>query len=197
MNFRRRLDRLVPEPPPARRGVLPFLKRWTIPLVGAITPVGLIVVNISVFIVKHLPEFRWTIAILAFVSGLMLNSWAGLNIYRALQRHRPDHPLVHERNQEIVLVGGMLVIIIAAFLTALFCYLGLSSEANLPNGVTFITGVVAVLVPVMLQALFRGSLRSRRRPRQTAGVSGLPSAPPSPTTQPPPLPPTLRNNAPR
>ena len=68
-------------------------------------------VNIAVFIVKNLPEFRITISILAFVSGLMLNSWAGLNIYRMLQQRRPDHPIVNERNQEIVLVVGMAVII--------------------------------------------------------------------------------------
>ena len=187
----RRLRRAAVEPAPRPHGVLPLLKRWTIPIVGAITPVGLIVVNISVFIVKHLPEFRWTIAILAFVSGLMLNSWAGLNIYRALQRRRPDHPLVNDRNQEIVLVGGMLVIIIAAFLTALFCYLGLSSEADLPNGVTFITGVVAVLVPIVLQAVFRGSLRPRRRDQRTVagGVGGLPPTPPGASS--PPLPPSL------
>ncbi|HKR99364.1 MAG TPA: hypothetical protein VJU79_07600 [Candidatus Dormibacteraeota bacterium] len=158
------------------------LKRWIIPAVGAVTPIGLIVVNISVFIVKHLSEFRWTIAILAFVSSLMLNSWAGLNIYRVIQHRRPDHALVHERNQEVVLVGGMGVIIALAFLTALFCYLGLSSEANLPNGVTFITGVAAILLPFVAQAAFRQATRRSRRDH--ANVSYTPGMPPTP-----PLPP--------
>lgn len=192
----RRLGSAIPEPPERTGRRRDFLKRWTIPIVGAVTPVGLIVVNISAFIVKHLAEFRWTIAILAFVSSLMLNSWAGLNIYRTFQRRRPDHPLVHERNQEIVLVLGMLLIIVAAFLTALFCYLGLSSEANLPNGITFITGVVAILVPIVLQAFFRGSLRRQRRHDQVKTVGGLPPGPP-PASQPPPLPPSLRDQAPR
>ena len=61
------------------------LKRWTIPIIGALTPLALIVVNIAVFIVDNLTQFRWTITILAFVSGLMLNSWTALNIYRVLQ----------------------------------------------------------------------------------------------------------------
>jgi small-conductance mechanosensitive channel len=177
---------------PHRRGPRAFLKRWMIPIIGAVTPVGLIVVNISVFIVKHLAEFRWTIAILAFVSSLMLNSWAGLNIYRAFQRRRPDHALMSERNQELVLIGGMAIIIAAAFLTALFCYLGLSSEAALPNGVTFITGVVAVLVPVLLQAIFRGSLRVPRRDRSR--VSSVGALPPT-TSANPPLPPPLGDPA--
>ena len=187
----RRLGSAIPEPPQRTGKRRDFLKRWTIPIVGAVTPVGLIVVNISVFIAKHLPEFRWAIAILAFVSSLMLNSWAGLNIYRTLQRRKPDHPLVQERNQEIVLVLGMLAVIIAAFLTALFCYMGLSSEAELPNGVTFITGVVAVLVPIVLQAFFRGTIRRDRKRTQTTSVGGLPPTPPS-TAQPPPAPPPYR-----
>jgi hypothetical protein len=164
-----------------------WLKRWMIPLIGAVTPVGLIVVNISVFIVKHLEQFRWTIAVLAFVSSILLNSWAGLNVYRVIQRRRPDHALVHERNQEVVLVGGMGVIIIIAFLTALFCYLGLSSQANLPNGVTFITGVVAILIPFVGQTLFRRGLRSPRRERTP--VMYTPGVPPTPPAAPPMAPP--------
>ncbi len=188
----RRRGRLAESEDRIRRGLGPWLKRWTIPIVGAVTPVALIVVNISVFIAKHLAEFRWTIAILAFVSSIMLNSWAGLNIYRVLQRRRPDHSLVREHNQEIVLVGGMAVIIAAAFLTALFCYLGLSSEQNLPNAVTFITGVVAVAVPILLQFLFRRGVRTRRADRgspaaYTPGFSG--ASPPGPLPPPSPSPP--------
>src|SRR5207244_4026533 len=130
-----------------------------IPIIGALTPIGLIVVNISVFIVRHLSEFRWSISILAFVSGIMLNSWAALNVYRVLQRRRPDHALVKESNQELVLVGGMALVIAAAFLTALFCYMGLSSQQDLPNAVTFLTGAAAFLVPILLQLVFRRGLR--------------------------------------
>src|SRR5215472_18812255 len=101
----RHIDRVVPEPSEGDgHGLLPFLKRWTIPIIGALTPLGLIAVNISVFVVKNLAEFRWGITILAFVSSVMLNSWAALNIYRTFQRRAPDHALVSDRNQELVLV---------------------------------------------------------------------------------------------
>src|SRR6202043_2755940 len=151
MRIRRRRPSDFVTADPERRGVSAFLKRWTIPIIGALTPTALIVVNIAVFIVKNLTEFRWTISILAFVSGVMLNSWAGLNIYRMLQQRRPGHAIVSERNQEIVLVVGMAVVIIAAFLTALFCYLGLSNVNDLPNGTTFFTGVFAAAVPILLR----------------------------------------------
>jgi hypothetical protein len=195
MPFRRRRPSGIVTADPERKGVGAFLKRWTIPIIGALTPTALIVVNIAVFIVKNLTEFRWTITILAFVSGLMLNSWAGLNIYRMLQQRRPDHAIVSERNQEVVLVLGMAVIIIAAFLTALFCYLGLSDLAHLPNGLTFFTGVLSAAVPLLLRAAFhRGVPRGRGRgSSQVSTVSGLP---PGGT----PLPPTsgsMRETIPR
>jgi hypothetical protein len=167
-----------------RRGLGPFLRQHTIPIIGAVTPVGLIVVNIAAFIVRHLSEFRWTIAVLAFVSSIMLNSWAGLNIYRVVRRRRPEHALVHDRNQEVVLVGGMAVIIAIAFLTALFCYLGLNNPNDLPNGATFITGLLAFLVPILLQALFRRAYGRDRGDRSSlTSVGGLPSV--SAPTHPP------------
>lgn len=192
---RRSADQVIEDP--ERRGLGPWLKRWTIPIIGAVTPLALIVVNIAAFIVEHLTQFRWTITILAFVSGIMLNSWTALNIYRVLQARRPDHPLVHERNQEVVLVVGMGAVVVFAFVTALFCYLGLSDPKNLPNGLTFFTGFFAAAIPIFLRAAFRrGAPRGRGRGRgqpQTTNVAGLPpGAMPSPPTSA-----TMRDTIPR
>src|ERR1035437_4727299 len=87
---------------PRRAGVAAGLRRWTIPAIGALTPVGLIVVNIAAFIVHHLAEFRLGISVLAFVSGLMLNSWTALKIYRIAKLRFPNHDSLHDRNQEVV-----------------------------------------------------------------------------------------------
>jgi hypothetical protein len=184
MRFRRRRPSDFVTAEPDNTGVGAFLKRWTIPIIGALTPTALIVVNIAVFVVKNLTEFRWTITILAFVSGLMLNSWAGLNIYRMLRQRRPDHAIVRERNQEIVLVLGMAVIIIAAFLTALFCYLGLSNYNNLPNGLTFFTGIFSAAVPILLRAAFHRGL-PRGRGRGGTPVSTISALPPGGAPSPP------------
>ncbi len=172
------------------RGLVPFLKRWTIPVIGAITPVGLIIVNIAAFIVKHLSEFRWSITAAAFISSMMLNSWFALNIYRVVQRRRPEHSLVQERNQEMVLVGGMAVVIVFSVLAALFCYWGLSDPASLPNAATFVSGALAIVIPIVLQGVFGRESRRLRRgngggmpTRVTPGPRGTPGsgAPPAPT----------------
>ncbi len=163
MPFGRRRSRNRADVEPERRGAAAFLKRWTIPIIGAVTPVSLIVVNIAAFIIQHLTQFQWTITILAFVSGIMLNSWTALNIYRVLQARRPDNAIVNERNQEVVLVAGMGAVIVLAFLTALFCYLGLAKQSQLPNGLTFFTGFFAMAIPILLRAAFRrgGTPRGR------------------------------------
>jgi hypothetical protein len=162
------------------RGLVPFLKRWMIPIIGAITPVGLIVVNIAAFIVKHLSEFRWSITVAAFVSSMLLNSWFALNLYRLLKRRRPDHTLVQERNQEVVMVIGVAAVLIASVLAALFCYWGLNDPNSLPNGATFFSGAVAILLPIVLQAYF-ARMRARNgaagNPRVSAGPRGTQATP--------------------
>ena len=138
-----------------------FWRRWLVPMIGAITPVGLIIVNIAAFIVHHLQGFRLIIAVLAFISGLMLNSWTALRVFQVLRTRAPDHGLVQERNQELVIIGGMAIVIVGAGATAWFCYQGLASDSNLPNPITFITGVVAVLIPVGIREFSNRILRRR------------------------------------
>lgn len=173
-----------------RRTAAEQLRRWTIPTIGALTPVGLIVVNIAAFIVHHLAEFRWTISVLAFVSGVLLNSWAALKIYRVARSRRPNSALLSERNQELVLVGGLAIIIGVSFVTALFCYQGLSSEKNLPNSTTFITGVVAIAIPLVLQAIVTRIGEAPPALRRRRGARSLPD--PGDHLPPPPPPITWR-----
>lgn len=140
---------------------------------------GLIVVNIAAFIVQHLYEFRWTITILAFVSGLMLDSWTAVNMYRVLRQRFPHHAWVQEHNQSVVLMAGMLFVIVASAVTALFCYRGLN-EQNLPNVTTFVTGVVAIVVPIVLQAFFGQRLGDSGDRTYSDGGGAFPRSHPGP-----------------
>lgn len=129
----------------------------------------LIVVNIAVFVVRHLQQFRWTITALAFVSGIMLNSWMALNIYRAVRKRLPNHPLTQDHNQELVLVLGMAGVTVSAVVSAVFCYRGLGEEADLPNKLTFLTGAISIAIPIVLSAFFK---------REVAGDRGEPNVSP-------------------
>ncbi|MDQ6846505.1 MAG: hypothetical protein M3019_02815 [Candidatus Dormibacteraeota bacterium] len=162
---------------PRRRGVAAQLRRWTIPVIGAVTPIGLIIVNIAAFIVHNLAQFRLGISVLAFVSGVMLNAWTALKIYRVAKIRFPHFGPLEESNQEVVLMIGMALIIGISFVEALFCYQGLSNEKNLPNAPTFILGVVAIAIPILLQGLF-GRLLGDRNDSADQRVDGYPLPPP-------------------
>lgn len=164
---------------PRRRGVGAQLRRWTIPVIGAVTPIGLIIVNIAAFIVHNLAQFRLGISVLAFVSGVMLNAWTALKIYRVAKTRFPHFGPLEDSNQEVVLMIGMALIIGISFVEALFCYQGLSNEKNLPNAPTFILGVVAIAIPILLQGLF-GRLLGDRGDAADERVDGYPLPPPAP-----------------
>ena len=134
-------------------------RRWTIPIIGGITPVGLIVVNIAAFIIHHLAEFRLGITLCAFVSGVMLGSYQALNAYRVVKRRLPEADLLSESNEEMALLIGMLVVILFSAGTAFLCWEGLSSDKNLPNGLTFLGGAIGIAIPIVSQLYFRKALR--------------------------------------
>jgi len=46
-------------------------------VVGVFTPLGVLAVNGSAFLMRHLPETRLVLAFAALLSGLLLNSLAG------------------------------------------------------------------------------------------------------------------------
>ena len=115
-------------------------------------------VNVAAFIVHHLAEFRLGITICAFVSGLLLGSYQALNAYRIFKRKTPGADLVSESNEEMVLVIGMVAVIIFSAVTALFCWLGLASDKNLPNAMTFIGGAIGIAIPIVSQMYYRRAL---------------------------------------
>ena len=136
-------------------------RRWAIPIIGAITPILLIVVNIAAFIVHHLSGFRLIITISAFVSGLLLGSWQALNAYRVVRERVPDGAIFHKTNEDLVLVSGMTMVILVSFLVAFACYQGLADEKQLPNLLTFVGGAGGIAMPILQSLFFRRVLGRR------------------------------------
>ena len=184
---------------PRRRSTLgtigAFLRRWTIPIIGGVTPVGLILINVAVWINDHLQTLRWVIAVAAFLSGMILNSWWVLQVYRWVQQRWPHWSVVDHRNQEMALVGGMAGVTVFSFLSALFCYIGLGDTRNLPNRATFLYGAFQIALPFVAKVYFefaeRRAVVKRRHdegqgtewaqaPRPAAGASLSAGTPPPP-----------------
>ena len=53
---------------------------------GVITPIGILAVNVSAFVMTHLAEFRMGIAALALLSGLVLNGLTAWWLLRLASR---------------------------------------------------------------------------------------------------------------
>lgn len=176
-----------PTPPPrfsALRSIGRFVRNWTIPVIGGITPVALILINIAVYINDNLHVIRWVIAVMAFVSGMILNSWWVLQAYRWVQQRWPHWSVVHQRNQEMALVIGMSGVTIFSFLTALFCFYGLGSSKNLPNAPTFWYGALQIALPFAAKAYFdRAERRAAKRNLRAGGAAhpNLAGSGPGPT----------------
>jgi hypothetical protein len=162
----------VATPPPRRRNLRAFLKKWTIPIIGGITPVGLILVNVAVYINDHVQDLRWGIAVAAFLSGMMLNTWVALSLYRWVKRHFPDWSLTQEQNQEMVLVLGMFVITVISVLSAVFCFYGLGDAKHLPNKETFLYGAVQIAWPVFAKLFVDRDAEKAKRASATALPAG-------------------------
>lgn len=152
-------------------------RRWAIPVIGGITPVGLIVVNIAAFIVHHLAGFRLIITVCAFVSGILLGSWQALNFFRIARRRMPNGAAFQETNEELILMAGMAAVIIVAAIAAYFCWVGLSDEKSLPNGATFLGGAIAIALPIVQQLFFRRALRKAEDDQWRSATDRPPQAP--------------------
>ena len=162
--------------------------RWIVPIVGGITPVLLIAINVAAFMVKHLDQFRWTIAVLAFLSGMMLNTYLALKIYRFLQRRISAIPQVNEGNEEYVIVIGMGAVTVFSFILAYLSYKGLEDPNGLPNAFTFWYGFLQIALPFGYKIFFDWDRTSAGRRRGvTAGadaVTSQPAATPAPAAPP-------------
>jgi len=114
-----------------------------------ITPLGILAVNASAFVMVHLNEFRVGIAACAVVSGLVLNGLTAWWLLRMVSRNAP--PLYREYRLWALGGGGYLT------------YLGLRDPRRLPDALSVIVASFMILLP------FAVSLAARR----LAGIGGI------------------------
>src|SRR3981081_1864145 len=127
---------------------------------GVITPLGILAVNASAFVMLHLDQFRIGIAACAVISGLVLNGLTAWWLLRLANRNAP--PLFREYRTWAIGVAVLIVLLTAAgggYLT----YLGLKDPRRLPDSLSIVVATFALVLP--LAVTFAG--------RRLAGLGGI------------------------
>jgi hypothetical protein len=136
------------------------LREGVLLTLGVLTPVGIIAVNVSAFVMIHLDAFRIVIAGCALLSGLVLNGLTAWWLLRLASLHAP--PLFREYRNWIVGAAVLIVALTAAgggYLT----YLGLRDPRRLPDSLSMIVASFMLLLPFAVT--FAG--------RRLAGLGGI------------------------
>src|SRR5215470_11986812 len=120
--------------------------------VGASTPVGLLAVNISAFVMQHLPEFRLSIAICALISGLSLNGLTAWALLGRAERMAPQ--LVTEYRSWLIAAVALFVIAFSA-LGSYWTWQSMSDVRHLPNIYGVLTALWLLFLPVLMTFVAR------------------------------------------
>ena len=125
-----------------------------------ITPVGILAVNASAFVMVHLNAFRIGIAACALLSGLVLN---GLTAWWLLRMASRNAPPLYREYRKWAIGTAVLIVLVTAVGGGYLTYLGLSDKARLPDPLSVIVATFMLALP------FAVSLAAR----QIAGVGGI------------------------
>jgi hypothetical protein len=121
-------------------------------VIGVSTPIGLLAVNASAFIMLHLQEFRLGIAVCSLVSGLCLNS---LGAYAALTRAYSYAPRLYTEYRYWLV--GIAVVVVAAWsvVGAWLTYLSMQNPKHLPNLAAVLTALWLLFLPFAVTFIAR------------------------------------------
>lgn len=140
---------------------MPPLKRardLVLVVVGVFTPVGILAVNASAFVMQHLYEFRVVLAGAALVSSLLLNGLVAVSGIRYAQRNAP---LLYAEYRRVAWGAAVLLVGVTSFVAAYLTYLGMQDPARLPDRTSILASLWALLTPFAITYLDRRFLRRR------------------------------------
>jgi len=125
-----------------------------------ITPVGILAINVSAFVMVHLTQFRIGMAACALLSGLVLNGLTAWWLLRLASRNAP--PLFRE--YRVWAIGAaVLIVLLTAGGGGYLTYLGLDNPRRLPDALSVVVASFMLLLP------FAVSVAGRRM----AGMGGI------------------------
>jgi len=119
--------------------------RLLLVVIGIVTPIGILVVNASAFVMRNLVQFRLGIAACALVSSLVLNGLTASWLLRLAGRRSIS---IYVQHRDWATIAATIVVIGTSIGAAYFTYIGMSNPAHLPDGLAVLTALLALLVPI-------------------------------------------------
>jgi len=137
-------------------------------VIGASTPVGILAVNGSAFIMQHLSQFAIGIAVCALISGLSLN---GLTAWVVLGRAERFAPQLFAEYRIWLVCAAVLIVLLTAGVGAYLTYLSMQRPDQLPNLYAVLTALWLLFLPVLLTFVARklNGVHSRTEPAAAQG----------------------------
>jgi D-alanyl-lipoteichoic acid acyltransferase DltB (MBOAT superfamily) len=127
-------------------------------VIGILTPVGILVVNGAAFVMRNLQQFRIGIAVCALISSLVLN---GLTASWLLRLAGKRSISIYIQHQEWATVIATTVVLATSIGAAIFTYLGMGNPSHLPDTLSVLTALAALLVPIGITYFSRLFANSR------------------------------------
>jgi len=134
-------------------------------VVGASTPVGILAVNGSAFVMQHLSQFAVGIAICALISGLSLN---GLTAWVVLGRAERYAPQLYAEYRIWLICAAVLIVAVTAGIGAYLTLISMQRADLLPNGWAVLTALWLLLLPVLMTFVARKLKNGVQSPVKTA-----------------------------
>lgn len=145
-------------------------------VIGASTPVGILAVNGSAFIMQHLSQFAVGIAVCALISGLSLN---GLTAWIVLGRAERFAPQLFAEYRVWLQCAAVLIVLVSAGVGAYLTFLSMQRSDLLPNGWAVLTGLWLLFLPVVMTFVARrlNGVRAKGTQESADAIPPTPSLP--------------------
>lgn len=130
-------------------------------LIGVFTPVGILAVNGSAYVMQHLYSFRVILAISALVSSLFLQGLAGWALLGHLSRR---YPSLYAEYRRWAIAASVLVVIAWSAFGAWGTYWSMQDARTLPNLLAVLVSLGLLALPIVT-VIFGRQLEARRSAR--------------------------------
>src|SRR5207302_1824637 len=127
------------------------LREFVLLTLGVITPVGILAVNASAFVMVHLDAFRIVIAGCALLSGLVLNGLTAWWLLRLASLHAP--PLFREYRTWVI-GAAVIIVLLTAGGGGYLTYLGMPPPPRFFSSGTSVTIASVVSTIAAIDAAF-------------------------------------------